>query len=107
MLSLQADIASYKATIADLKQQIVILQVNSETDKTLLTKLEAQLTNLETDLTAAQTLSKQLSTKYQSLAISYETARLFNKIAIPVEAATALALVVSILTGGFSHWPGK
>jgi septal ring factor EnvC (AmiA/AmiB activator) len=103
MLNLQANIADYKTTIETLKAQLQILQAASEIDKTLLTKLQAQLTDLGLALIQAQTLSKQLSTKYQNLAISYETARLFNKIAIPTAAILAVTLVASILTRGFTR----
>ena len=102
MLVLQSNIASYKLTILDLKAQIATLQQGSETDKTLLIKLQAQLTALEVDLTQAQTLSKSLSMKYQSLAISYETARFVNGVFVPLEVVTAAALVASILTKGFT-----
>ncbi len=76
---LAEDYQRVQTIIPQLKSQIATLQKDSLTDKASLTEQQKKLTDSEAALAAATTLSQQLSTKYQNLVISYETAKLFNK----------------------------
>ena len=101
---LRTRIQGYDETWTTLSPALETLLRDSQTDSESLTKLTAQLSLSAQDSQAVSTLSTRLSQRFSELSISYSTAKLVNRIAIPAGAVAVGALILSIVTKGFTSW---
>ena len=101
--SFKEQIQNYQETWQALNPALQSLLSDSQTDSESLMTLTTQLNSSAQDSTEVSKLSTKLSEQFKELSISYSTAKLFNKIAIPVEIVTLTTLAVSIFTKGFTH----
>jgi hypothetical protein len=101
---LRALTISYNGIFEILLPQLRSLTDDSKTDSALSTQLMARLKSSTMDSQAVSDLSTTLSLKFETLSVSYKTAKLWNKIGLATEAVTALAFVAAVLTKGFTKF---
>ena len=100
--NLKAQLQNYKSTWETLNPALDnLLKIEMHGNESL-TQLTDQLNNLGADSIQVSQLSTTLSKQFNVLSISCSTARIVNKIVIPVAVVSVGIAVLSIVTKGFT-----